>query len=117
MNIVAVPLLFNYVDRSWAMGVDNFFCFLLRIPTFLLSDNATEYRNIIGGLQYLTITHPNISYDVNRLCQLLHAPKDSHMTVVKRILCCIITLLCLIFNFRLILPLSLPLSRMWTRLT
>jgi hypothetical protein len=33
MNTVAVPLPFNYVDRSWAMGVEKFFCFLLRIPT------------------------------------------------------------------------------------
>jgi hypothetical protein len=23
MNIVAIPLLFNYVDRSWAMGVQK----------------------------------------------------------------------------------------------
>jgi hypothetical protein len=33
MNIVAIPLLFNYLDRSWAMGVQKKNCFLLRIPT------------------------------------------------------------------------------------
>jgi hypothetical protein len=27
MNTVAVLLLFNYVDISWAMGVENFFVF------------------------------------------------------------------------------------------
>jgi hypothetical protein len=27
MNTVAIPLLFNYVDRSWAMGVEKFFVF------------------------------------------------------------------------------------------
>jgi hypothetical protein len=25
MNTIIVPLLFNYVDRSWAMGVENIF--------------------------------------------------------------------------------------------
>jgi hypothetical protein len=32
MNTIVVPLLFNYVDRSWAMGVDNFFCFSASNP-------------------------------------------------------------------------------------
>jgi histone deacetylase 1/2 len=52
----------------------------------LSSDDATKYRSLVGGLQYLTITRPNLSYDINRFCQFLHAPEDSHMTVVKRIL-------------------------------
>nr|XP_040249568.1 uncharacterized mitochondrial protein AtMg00810-like [Aegilops tauschii subsp. strangulata] len=29
----------------------------------LPSDDATEYRIIVGGLQYLTITRPDISYE------------------------------------------------------
>ena len=44
----------------------------------LPSDDATEYRSIVGGLQYLTITRPDISYAVNRVCQYLHAPRSSH---------------------------------------
>nr|XP_020172266.1 uncharacterized mitochondrial protein AtMg00810-like [Aegilops tauschii subsp. strangulata] len=31
----------------------------------LSSDDATEYRSLVGGLQYLTITRPDISYAVN----------------------------------------------------
>jgi histone deacetylase 1/2 len=54
--------------------------------TLLSSDDDTEYRNIVGGLQYLTITRPVISYAVNSVCQFLHAPRDTHWTVVKRIL-------------------------------
>jgi histone deacetylase 1/2 len=52
----------------------------------LSSDDATEYRSLVGGLQYLTITRPDLSYAINRVCQFLHAPRDSHMTDVKRIL-------------------------------
>nr|XP_045087881.1 uncharacterized protein LOC109735464 isoform X2 [Aegilops tauschii subsp. strangulata] len=40
-------------------------CLLLMDP--LTSDDATEYRSIVGGLQYLTITRPDISYAVNRV--------------------------------------------------
>jgi histone deacetylase 1/2 len=52
----------------------------------LSSDDATEYRSLVGGLQYLTITRPNVSYAVNRVCQYLHAPRTSHWSAVKRIL-------------------------------
>jgi histone deacetylase 1/2 len=54
--------------------------------SLLTADEATEYRSIVGGLQYLTITRPDISYAVNRVCQYLHAPRDLHWTAVKRIL-------------------------------
>ncbi|KAM3262177.1 hypothetical protein ACQJBY_052712 [Aegilops geniculata] len=54
--------------------------------SLLSADEATEYRSIVGGLQYLTITRPDISSAVNRVCQFLHAPRDSHWAAVKRIL-------------------------------
>lgn len=34
----------------------------------LSPDDATEYRRLVGGLQYLTITKPDISSAVNRVC-------------------------------------------------
>ena len=40
----------------------------------------------VGGLQYLTITRPDLSFAVNRVCQYLHAPRDTHWSAVKRIL-------------------------------
>ena len=33
----------------------------------LSTDDATEYRSLVGGLQYLTITRPDVSYAVNRV--------------------------------------------------
>jgi hypothetical protein len=32
---------------------------------------ATNYRSIVGGLQYLAITKSDISFAVNKLCQFL----------------------------------------------
>lgn len=52
----------------------------------LSPEDATEYRSIVGGLQYLKITRPDLSFAVNRVCQYLHAPTDVHWSAVKRIL-------------------------------
>jgi histone deacetylase 1/2 len=52
----------------------------------LSSDDSTRYRSIVGALQYITLTHPDISYSVNKVCQFLHAPTTVHWTAVKRIL-------------------------------
>ncbi|XP_019182546.1 PREDICTED: uncharacterized protein LOC109177599 [Ipomoea nil] len=48
--------------------------------------NPTQYRRIVGALQYLTITRPDLSYSVNRLCQFMHAPTDDHWGLAKRVL-------------------------------
>ena len=48
-------------------------------------DDATNYRSVVGALQYLTLTRPAISYSVNKVCQYLHAPTTVHWTAVKRI--------------------------------
>lgn len=45
-----------------------------------------QYRSIVGGLQYLTMTRPNLSFAVNRVCQFIQSPTDLHWAVVKRIL-------------------------------
>lgn len=50
-----------------------------------LSD-ATEYRSIVGALQYLTLTRPDICYAVNQVCQFMHAFTTVLLRVVKRIL-------------------------------
>jgi histone deacetylase 1/2 len=54
--------------------------------TLLSVADATRYRSVVGGLQYLTLTRPDISFIVNKVCQYLHAPRDPHWTAVKRIL-------------------------------
>ncbi|VFR01089.1 unnamed protein product [Cuscuta campestris] len=51
----------------------------------LVADPAL-YRSIVGALQYLTFTRPDISYSVQQLCLHLHAPRDVHVTAMKRVL-------------------------------
>jgi hypothetical protein len=54
--------------------------------TPLEAEDSSKYRSIMGGLQYLTLTRPDISFAVNHVCQFLHSPTDLHMAAVKRIL-------------------------------
>ena len=48
--------------------------------------DATEYRQIVGALQYCTLTRPDIAFSVNQLCQFLHSPTSTHWTAAKRVL-------------------------------
>jgi hypothetical protein len=52
----------------------------------ILIDDATSYRSLAGALQYLTITRPDIAYVVQQVCLHMHAPRDVHLTMLKRIL-------------------------------
>ena len=49
--------------------------------------NLEEYRSIVRALKHLTITHPDISFAVNPVCQFMHQPTTTHWTAIKRILC------------------------------
>jgi hypothetical protein len=48
--------------------------------------DATNYRSIVGRLQYLTLTRPDLAYSINKVYQYLHSPTMVHLTTVKRIL-------------------------------
>ncbi|CAH9073755.1 unnamed protein product [Cuscuta epithymum] len=50
----------------------------------LLAD-ATEYKSMVGALQYLTLTRPDITFVVHLVSQFMHAPHTSHMLAVKRV--------------------------------
>jgi histone deacetylase 1/2 len=49
----------------------------------LFDEDATKYRSIVGALQYLTITRPDLAFAVNKACQYLHSPTTEHWTAVK----------------------------------
>jgi hypothetical protein len=52
-----------------------------------LSTSDTAYfRSLVGCLQYLTFTRPDIAYSVNSVCQFLHSPTEDHLIAAKRIL-------------------------------
>lgn len=48
--------------------------------------DPTEYRRIVGSLQYLAFTRPDLSYTVIKLSQYMHSPTSDHWNAVKRAL-------------------------------
>jgi len=48
--------------------------------------DASFYRSTVGALQYVTVTHSELSYSVNKVYQFMSSPLESHWTAVKRIL-------------------------------
>ena len=45
-----------------------------------------QYRKLVGKLNYLTLTRPDISFAVSVVSQFLQAPCDSHWDAVIRVL-------------------------------
>ncbi|XP_020690255.2 uncharacterized protein LOC110105202 [Dendrobium catenatum] len=64
------------------------------LPTVLPPDDTTTelysrpefYRQIVGSLQYLTLTRPDLSFAVNYLCKHMHQPNVVHFQILKRVL-------------------------------
>jgi histone deacetylase 1/2 len=54
--------------------------------TPLGSEDNTQFRSIVGALQYLTLTCPDLSFSVNKVCQYLHTPTTEHLIATKCIL-------------------------------
>lgn len=44
------------------------------------------YRRIVGGLQYVTLTRPEIAYSINKVCQFMHSSTVIHWQAAKQIL-------------------------------
>jgi len=52
-------------------------------PSF---DDPVRYRQLVGALQYVTLSRPDITFAVNKVCQFMHSPTENHWSAVKRIL-------------------------------
>lgn len=48
--------------------------------------NPMTYRSLVGGLQYLTITRPDLAFATNILCQKLQQPTIGDFLQLKRVL-------------------------------
>ncbi|CAN6726875.1 unnamed protein product [Malus baccata var. baccata] len=66
---------------------------LLYVDDVILTGSSSElvthpdqYRNIVGALQYLTFTIPDITLSVNQACQFMHNPMESHVLAIKMII-------------------------------
>ena len=51
-------------------------------------DDPSHFRGLVGSLQYLTLTRPDLSYNVNFVSQFMHAPNTTHlkMAIVSYVL-------------------------------
>lgn len=45
-----------------------------------------EYRSIVGALQYMCMTRPDIAYAVQQCCLVMHGPRAPHLALAKRVL-------------------------------
>lgn len=41
-------------------------------------DDPTTYCSLVGNLQYLSFTRPDLTFVVNKVCQFMHAPHIPH---------------------------------------
>lgn len=48
--------------------------------------DGKQFRRILGSLQYLTLTRPDIQFSVNKLAQFMSAPTPTHFTALKKVL-------------------------------
>ncbi|KAF5472072.1 hypothetical protein F2P56_008818 [Juglans regia] len=48
--------------------------------------DATEYRKVIGALQYLELARPDIAFPVNKLAQFMQKLSTLHWQATKRLL-------------------------------
>ncbi|KAF8370116.1 hypothetical protein HHK36_031849 [Tetracentron sinense] len=48
--------------------------------------DGVEYRKVIGALQYLGLTRPDIGFSINRLAQFMQNPKSNHWVAAERLL-------------------------------
>ena len=52
-----------------------------------LFEDPERYKRLVGKLNYLTVTRPDIAYSVSVLSQYMSSPIVSHWAVVEHILC------------------------------
>lgn len=65
------------------MEPSNLLCLDRKEP---LLDDPLIYRRLVGKLMYLTITRPDITFAVNKLCQHCSAPKASQLKAAYKVL-------------------------------
>ena len=64
--------------------------YLLVLPLHSSLKDPIEYRTIVGNLQYLLITRPDIAFAINKLSQYMHQQTTEHWIFMK----CLLHYLC-----------------------
>ncbi|KAI4299993.1 hypothetical protein L6164_033413 [Bauhinia variegata] len=61
-------------------------CLSCHLNSSAPSTNSNLYRSIVGSLQFLALTRPDVAFSINRLTQYLQALTHDHLQAVKRVL-------------------------------
>ena len=48
--------------------------------------DATNYQSIVGALQYLTLTRPDLTHAVSMVCRFMQQPTEPYFQALKQIL-------------------------------
>lgn len=48
--------------------------------------DASLYRSVVGALQYVTLTRPDIAFSFNQACQFMASPLEAHGSAVRKLL-------------------------------
>ncbi|XP_022862580.1 uncharacterized protein LOC111382775 [Olea europaea var. sylvestris] len=82
----------NLGNLNYFLGIEQKYALDLLQRAAMLNFSSTPfhnpslYRSIVGALQYITITRPDLAFAVNSVCQHMQSPTNDHFTAVKRIL-------------------------------
>lgn len=41
------------------------------------------YRQMVESMQYMTLSHPDIAFGINMVCEFMQSPRDTHLIVAK----------------------------------
>ena len=69
---------FKYIHYAMPQPTPMISSLRLTVDGSTSAKDLTFFRSIVGALQYVTITCPEISFVVNRVCQYMHQPQLSH---------------------------------------
>nr|GEV06272.1 retrovirus-related Pol polyprotein from transposon TNT 1-94 [Tanacetum cinerariifolium] len=69
-------LVYSLMVTSSSLSIDDSIAF----------SNLVKYRQVVGSLQSVTLSRPDITFAFNKVCQYMHAPTENHWSAVKRIL-------------------------------
>ncbi|OMO58794.1 hypothetical protein CCACVL1_25353 [Corchorus capsularis] len=89
-------LLKDLVPLIYFLGIETTFTRKVSTPmpsnvSYTIDDgeplsNDTQYRSIVGALQYLSFTRPDLAFVVNKMAQFIHKPSTVHWHAVKWVL-------------------------------
>lgn len=59
---------------------------ILSLHDGALSTDTSRYKQVVGSLQYILLTRPDMAFAVNHMSQFIHSPSEHHWDAVKHVL-------------------------------